>query len=100
MASNIPDKKQKEKEKQPHPRIALIGFRGAGKSSLAKKMLGVWETELISLDPYIEEKHGSSIADLVDAKGWNFFREEEKIALKEICDEGTSPLLLDLGGVS
>ena len=87
-----------KKQKQPHPRIALIGFRGVGKSSVAKKMLGIWETKLMSLDSYIKEKHGRSIADIVDTKGWNFFREEERIALKEICDSEKSPLLLDLGG--
>ena len=86
------------KERQPYPRIALIGFRGVGKSSVGQRLSNIWETRYISLDHYNEKKLRSSIVDIVRDQGWNFFREKERLALKEIYDTEKPPILLDTGG--
>ena len=83
---------------QPYPKIALIGFRGVGKSSIAKKIAQIWKTNLISLDEYIEKKNGLTIDKIVANKGWDYFREQEELYLEEFSKSEDDFLLLDLGG--
>ena len=96
LNKNIPE--GSAKEKQPYPRIALIGFRGVGKSSIGQKLSDIWETNYISLDSYIEKKLKSSVVNIFREKGCKFFREQEELSLKEIYDIEKPPVLLDTGG--
>ena len=94
---NKKKKKEPSRSPQPYPKIALVGFRGVGKSSAALGLEAHWNTQVISLDARIEEKFKKSIQSLVSEKGWGFFREKEALYLKEISERETT-LLLDTGG--
>jgi shikimate kinase len=52
----------------------LYGFKGAGKSYFAKK-LGL---PFIDTDRLIEEKEGLPCREIVQKKGWEYFRDVEK----------------------
>ncbi len=99
VSSNKEKKERRKFQKiaQPYSKIALVGFRGIGKSTISTELSKVWNTRIISLDKYIEKKYGQNIKHIILDKGWSFFREEEALSLKKISEE-EPPLLLDTGG--
>ncbi|MES0488395.1 MAG: shikimate kinase [Leptospirales bacterium] len=80
----------------PYPRIALIGFRGVGKSTVGKILAKKMRIRYVSLDEYIEKKTKSTITDLVAEKGWKEFRNKESEALRFFSNR--PGVLLDTGG--
>lgn len=94
------NRQQKEKKNPVHApfkKIALLGFRGAGKSSIARELSGRWQSRVVSLDREIEEKAGMSIEEIVKAGGWQRFRALEKELLNTIS-ETDEEIILDTGG--
>lgn len=61
--------------------IYLIGFMGAGKSSVAGELCKITGFRQIELDAYIEEKQGMKIAELFERYGEEYFRNLEADAL-------------------
>jgi len=77
-------------------KIALIGFRGVGKSSVAKRVASQMKYSSLSLDNYITENEKMSIKDIVSQKGWNYFRDLEEKYLFKVSDQ--KQIVLDTGG--
>lgn len=69
-------------------RIALVGLRGAGKSTLGKKLALALEVPFIELDRRIEELAGLSLATIFDLHGAAYFRRLEAEALEKVLAEG------------
>lgn len=78
------------------PRIALVGFRGVGKSAIARRLAEYWNMPLISLDEKIERDEGQRIEEIVRQHGWQYFRDKEWAHLAEAAK--SDKLLLDCGG--
>lgn len=76
--------------------VFLVGYRCAGKSSLAALLAERLKKNFCDLDSRIEEKAGSSIGIIVKTKGWDFFRELEGQCLKDVLEEGV--FLIATGG--
>ena len=87
----------KAKSNPTHLKMALIGFRGVGKSSISRALSDLWNVRLISMDKYIEIKEEKSIEEIVKLNGWPYFRNLELICLKEITSLEEF-ILLDTGG--
>lgn len=81
---------------QLKPRIALIGFRGVGKSAIARRLCEIWRVPLLSLDERIEQNVGMRIEEIVKVHGWSHFRDLEHAALSEAAK--LDRVLLDCGG--
>ena len=64
--------------------IFLIGFMASGKSTIGKHLAGLLEANFIDLDQWIETKTGSSISDIFQEKGADYFRKLEQKALRTI----------------
>jgi shikimate kinase len=64
--------------------IFLIGFMGAGKTTVGKRLGEIKKLEVIDMDEYIEEKTGSSIKDVFKERGEAYFRNLESEALKDL----------------
>lgn len=64
----------------------LIGFMGAGKSTIGKYAARQNNMTFLDLDKYIEEKHGKEIREIFAEDGEPYFREEERKALLEVID--------------
>ena len=78
------------------PRIALIGFRGVGKSAIARRLAEHWSMPLIALDETIERNAGMRIEEIVKTHGWQHFRDLE---FRELSAAATQEkVLLDCGG--
>ncbi|MCK6446948.1 MAG: helix-turn-helix domain-containing protein [Planctomycetes bacterium] len=69
-------------------RIALVGLRGAGKSTVGKKLALALEVPFIELDRRIEELAGLSLATIFDLHGAAYFRRLEAEALEKVLGEG------------
>jgi len=78
------------------PRLALIGFRGVGKSAIARRLAEFWKIPLLSLDDQIERNAGMKIDQIVQQQGWPAFRDLEFAALQNAA--ASERLLLDCGG--
>src|ERR1043166_4912295 len=79
--------------------LFLVGFMGAGKSSVAELLgqrLG-WPFE--DLDVRIQQRDGRSIEQIFAESGEQYFRRIEHEALRAVVDElGTNPRVIALGG--
>ena len=62
-------------------RVALIGFMGAGKSSVGAALAAALEWRFVDLDRVIEEEQGRTVRELFSAAGEAGFRAAETTAL-------------------
>jgi len=67
--------------------ILLVGMPGSGKSTVAKRMSRERGVSCYEVDKMLEKKWGRSIAEFVEEKGWDKFREEEFSMVKSIVNE-------------
>lgn len=68
---------------EPPARIVLVGFMGAGKSTIGPLLARLLGWEFRDLDAWIEGRHGVKVSDLFRDRGEPFFREEERQAALE-----------------
>ncbi len=87
---------KKEKRKLTR-KVALIGFRGIGKSTLARELAALFSADFFSLDEEIEKEAGQRIDDIVNSEGWEGFRAREKKMLLQFAEKQQS-FILDTGG--
>jgi shikimate kinase/3-dehydroquinate synthase len=77
--------------------VALIGFMGAGKSTVAAELARLLERPLVDLDRELEGEMGAPIPQLFAERGEPAFREaEEELAVEALADP--VPAVLALGG--
>ena len=67
-------------------RIILIGYMGAGKTTLGKALARELNLEFIDLDWYIENRFHQSISQLFAARGEEGFRTIERNMLHEVAE--------------
>ena len=80
-------------------RIALIGLRGAGKSTLGRMLADHLGWPLIELDRVVEEDYGASIPDLIEMAGSATFRRHERGALERIVAVRDAAIITTAGGI-
>ena len=80
-------------EKMNQLNVVLIGFAGAGKTSVGKVLAAEMGFDFIDTDRYIEEKVGMSIAEIFRTKGEEYFRDLETMALKGILKSRTHSVI-------
>ena len=75
----------------------LLGFMGAGKTSIGKKLAKETGIRFVDTDQMIEEQTGRVIRDIFAEDGEEFFRDLETELLKKLQSE-TEPLVIAVGG--
>jgi shikimate kinase len=80
--------------------IFLIGFMGAGKSSVGLALARRLGWRFVDLDQRIEQTQARSIAEIFRSGGENAFRPIETAALRELLAEMSddTPVVVALGG--
>ena len=78
--------------------IVLIGFMGAGKTTIGKLLADQTGLPFTDLDEYIEQKEGCSVSEIVASHGENYFRVLETEALQEIARDSAAHVLACGGG--
>lgn len=64
--------------------IVLLGFMGAGKTSVGTILAELLDFQFIDLDQYIENRFRTTISSIFATKGEDGFRELEKVALTQV----------------
>src|SRR5690349_19872358 len=78
-------------------RIALTGFMGVGKSSVARHLSNLHRCKRLDLDNFIEDHEGRKIADIIDSDGVTEYRKIETKWLKEALARSDARIF-SLGG--
>ena len=76
--------------------LLLIGFMGAGKSMVGRRVAHVLGMPFIDLDEEIERASGTSVAEIFAAEGERTFRAAESAALASLAD--VEPAVVACGG--
>jgi XRE family aerobic/anaerobic benzoate catabolism transcriptional regulator len=87
----VPDRRAR------HRRIALIGLRGAGKSTLGSRLARHLDVPFIELDAEIERDFGLSLSEIFALSGQTAYRRSERRALDGVL-EGYPSFVLAAGG--
>nr|MBP9719249.1 shikimate kinase [Candidatus Levybacteria bacterium] len=64
--------------------IVLIGMRGSGKSTIARKLSKKLGKPYVEIDKLIAKRFETTIPAMVAAHGWEYFREKESEITKEV----------------
>lgn len=76
--------------------LVLVGYRGTGKSAIARRLATLLGRQVVSLDEEIVRRAGAPIPEIVAAKGWSHFRDLEESLCREFgAKDG---LIIDCGG--
>lgn len=76
--------------------IVLIGFMGAGKSTISKYLRNMFAMDVVEMDQVIAEKEGMSIPDIFEVYGEEYFRDAETNLLIEM--QSKSNVVISCGG--
>jgi XRE family aerobic/anaerobic benzoate catabolism transcriptional regulator len=80
-------------------RIALVGLRGAGKSTLGQMLADDLEVPFIELSREIEKLAGCSVREIHDLYGTNAYRRYERRALEEAVQIYSEVVIATPGGI-
>ena len=80
-------------------RVALIGLRGAGKSTLGRIAAEQLGRAFIELDKEIERAHGLSTAEILALYGQEGFRRREQAMLRELTARPGAMIVATGGGI-
>lgn len=76
--------------------IVLVGFMGAGKSVVAKRLAHLLKKEIVETDRLIEANEKRTIAEIFRGSGEKYFRTVEKAIVKALSQRNN--LIVDCGG--
>ena len=76
--------------------IVLIGYRGTGKSSVARLLAARTKWPLVSTDLEIIKKAGMPVPDIIRKRGWDYFRNVESEICKQVGKKDRT--IIDTGG--
>ena len=79
--------------------IVLIGYMGAGKTTIGTTYAKEQHMNFIDTDAYIEAKEGMSISDIFAAKGEDYFRNLEGKVVEEMILTTTNTVISTGGGL-
>ncbi len=86
-------------ERARRRRIALVGLRGAGKSTLGARLAQAAAVPFIELDREIEKEMGVPLAEIFSLYGQSGYRSIEKRALERVVREQERAILSVGGGI-
>ena len=76
--------------------LVLVGFMGAGKTTVAKRLGKLSGCHVVDVDGLIAERAGKTIAEIFRDQGEHEFRVQETAAIDEIAP--SHPQIIDAGG--
>lgn len=79
------------------PVIALLGLRGAGKTTIGRRLARRRRVPFVELDRRVEQAADLSLGELFTLHGEDYYRRLEREVLQEVLSEGR-PIVLATGG--
>src|SRR6267142_2214351 len=80
-------------------RIALIGLRGAGKSTLGAKLARVLAASFVELDREIEREAGTSLSEIFLLYGQSGYRRYERRSLERVLERNERAVIATGGSI-
>ena len=80
-------------------RIALVGLRGAGKSTLGKLLADKLGVPFIELNRMVEQEYGASMPMLIEMSGVATFKRHERACLERVISGNESAVIATAGGI-
>jgi XRE family transcriptional regulator, aerobic/anaerobic benzoate catabolism transcriptional regulator len=80
-------------------RIALVGLRGAGKSTLGRKLADKLGFPFVELNRLIEQDYGASLPMLIEMSGLASFRRYERACLERVLAAHERVVIATAGGI-
>jgi XRE family transcriptional regulator, aerobic/anaerobic benzoate catabolism transcriptional regulator len=88
-----------DEDKERRKRIALIGIRGAGKSTLGSRLAAELKIPFLELDAEIEKDAGMPLGEIFSLYGQAGYRAIERRLLEKVLSENPRAILSIGGGV-
>lgn len=79
--------------------VILIGYRGTGKSTVARELAARLQFDFVDADDEIERRAGMSIAEIFASRGEAAFRELESEVVADLCRMQRTVIALGGGAV-
>jgi len=79
--------------------VILIGYRCTGKTSIGKVLAESLSLPFIDTDALVEKAIGTTIREMIEDRGWDFFRQQEKEAIGNLTGTGKSVIATGGGAV-
>jgi XRE family transcriptional regulator, aerobic/anaerobic benzoate catabolism transcriptional regulator len=99
-AMNVPVEHLVREEESAHAaRVALVGLRGAGKSTLGQMLAQHLGCPFIELDRVIEQEYGATVSFLIEMAGLATFRRYERACLERVIAEHEAAVIATAGGI-
>ena len=79
--------------------VALLGLRGAGKSTIGPRLAAALGAEFVELDDRIEEAAGMGVAEIFSLHGEAYYRRIERECLERLLDGSRASVIALSGGI-
>ena len=66
--------------------VVLVGFMGVGKTTIGTKLAKILHYNFIDIDAFIQEEQNTSISEIFNLYGENYFRKIEQKALHQVLN--------------
>lgn len=98
-ALDVPAAELLESDAEPaQPRlVALLGLRGAGKTTVGRRLARRLRRPFVELDQRVEERAGLALGELFSMHGEEYYRRLEREALADLIASG-EPAVVAVGG--
>jgi shikimate kinase len=79
--------------------IILIGYRCTGKTTVGKRLAVRLNLPFIDTDELVEKAVGKTIREMIADRGWEYFRQQEQAAIRNLTAWGKSVIATGGGAV-